>query len=171
MPFCCSLSGAGRLESYKHAYYMHDMEDNFAFEVAETAQVLRREFDRRAAALGVTRAQWRVLARLARHDGQRQVELADALDVEPITLCRMIDRLSDAGLVERRRDDEDRRAWRIHLTPVAQPVLRRLLALGETFLGDALDGITAEEQARVRDVLARVRGNFTDSGRAARGAS
>jgi len=59
------------------------MDSNFAFDVAETAQVLRREFDRRAAALGVTRAQWRVLTRLGRRDGLRQVELADQLDVEP----------------------------------------------------------------------------------------
>ncbi len=88
------------------------VDPNFAFSVAETALALRREFDRRAAALGVTRAQWRVLARLGRQDGLRQVALADALDVEPITLCRMIDRLSDAGLVERRHDEEDRRAWR-----------------------------------------------------------
>ena len=106
------------------------MDSNFAFCVAETAQAMRREFDRRAQALGVTRAQWRVLARLGRQDGLRQVELADALDVEPITLCRMIDRLSDAGLVERRADEEDRRAWRIDLTAKAGPMIESLRALG-----------------------------------------
>lgn len=147
------------------------MDSNFAFDVAETAQALRREFDRRAAALGVTRAQWRVLARLSRRDGLRQVELANQLDVEPITLCRMIDRLAEAGLVERRRDDEDRRAWRIHLTPASQPVIVRLQALAETFLADALDGVSASDQSRVRDVLARVRGNFASGARAARRAS
>ncbi|HEV2866551.1 MAG TPA: MarR family transcriptional regulator, partial [Allosphingosinicella sp.] len=88
--------------------------ESFAFEVAETARAIRRDFDRRAAILGTTRAQWRVLARLVRQDGQRQVDLADALDVEPITLCRMVDRLAEAGLVERRADEADRRAWRIH---------------------------------------------------------
>jgi DNA-binding MarR family transcriptional regulator len=136
------------------------MDRNFAFEVAETAQALRRAFDRRAAALGVTRAQWRVLARLGREDGLRQVALADALDLEPITLCRMIDRLEEAGLVERRRDESDRRAWRIHLTEKAVPVTERLRALAAEFLGEALDGVDAPEQARVLDALARVRSNL-----------
>ncbi|HEU0097306.1 MAG TPA: MarR family transcriptional regulator [Allosphingosinicella sp.] len=139
------------------------MDSNFAFEVAKTAHALRRSFDRRAAALGVTRAQWRVLAWLGREDGMRQVELADGLDVEPITLCRMIDRLAEAGLVERRPDEEDRRAWRIHLTAAAAPVIESLRGLAEEFLDEALDGVSDAEQARVRDVLARVRANLAGS--------
>jgi MarR family transcriptional regulator for hemolysin len=150
---------------------MRVMDSNFAFCVAETAQALRRAFDRRAAALGVTRAQWRVLARLGREDGLRQVALADALDVEPITLCRMIDRLSDAGLVERRRDDEDRRAWRIHLTAKAGPVLESLRTLGQAFLDDVLEGVPDEEQKIVLNALARVRANIARGGNAARRAS
>jgi MarR family transcriptional regulator, transcriptional regulator for hemolysin len=136
------------------------MDSNFAFEVAETALVLRRDFDRRAGELGVTRAQWRVLSRLSRQDGLRQVELAEALDVEPITLCRMIDRLAEAGLVERRADEGDRRAWRIHLTAKAGPLIETLRGIAETFLADALSGIDETEQARVRFVLARVRANI-----------
>lgn len=136
------------------------MDSNFAFEVAKTAHALRRAFDRRAAALGVTRAQWRVLAWLGREDGMRQVELAEGLDVEPITLCRMIDRLAEAGLVERRRDEEDRRAWRIHLTPAAHPVIGHLRELAADFLEQALDGVADSDQALVRDVLARVRTNL-----------
>jgi MarR family transcriptional regulator for hemolysin len=135
------------------------MDSNFAFEVAETAQVLRRDFDRRAAELGVTRAQWRVLARLSRQDGVRQVELAEALDVEPITLCRMIDRLEEAGMVERRADEEDRRAWRIHLTAKALPLIETLRGIAENFLAEVLSGVSDREQAGVRDVLARVRAN------------
>jgi MarR family transcriptional regulator, transcriptional regulator for hemolysin len=140
------------------------MDRNFAFDVAETAQALRRAFDRRAATLGVTRAQWRVLAWLGHQDGLRQVELADALDLEPITLCRMIDRLAEAELVERRRDDEDRRAWRIHLTEKAGPVLDGLRGVASEFLAEALDGVSEAEQARVRDVLARVRSNLARVG-------
>jgi DNA-binding MarR family transcriptional regulator len=141
------------------------MDSNFAFDVAETAQALRRAFDRRAAALGVTRAQWRVLAWLGREDGLRQVALADALDLEPITLCRMIDRLTEAGLVERRPDDEDRRAWRIHLTAKALPLLEKLRGVASEFLDEALDGVAEAEQARVRDILARVRSNLAAGGR------
>lgn len=139
---------------------MRAMDSNFAYEVAKTAHALRRAFDRRAAAVGVTRAQWRVLAWLGREDGIRQVDLADGLDVEPITLCRMIDRLAEAGLVERRPDDVDRRAWRIHLTPAAHPVIEHLRELAADFLDEALEGVSEAEQAKVRDVLERVRDNL-----------
>ena len=141
------------------------MDSNFAYEVAKTAHALRRAFDRRAAVLGVTRAQWRVLAWLGREDGIRQVALADGLDVEPITLCRMIDRLAEAGLVERRPDDEDRRAWRIHLTAAARPVIEKLRELASDFLDEALEGVSEADQARVRDTLALVRSNLADSAR------
>jgi len=136
----------------------------FAFEVAETARLLRRDFDRRAAALGVTRAQWRVLVRLAGKAGVRQVELADALDVEPITLCRIIDRLEEAGLVERRRDEVDRRAWNIHLTAKAGPLIDQLHALSEVFHRDALAGVSPADLRRTLDILARVRANLGRGG-------
>lgn len=137
------------------------MQDNFAFEVTETARLIRREANRRAAVLGATKAQWRVLARLRRNGGGlRQVELAEALDVEPITLCRMLDRLEEGGLIERRRDEEDRRAWRIHLTPAATPLIGKLEKMGKIFNADILDGISAAELAAARAVLDRVRANL-----------
>jgi DNA-binding MarR family transcriptional regulator len=146
--------------------------DNFGFEVAETAHVMRREFDRRAAALGVTRAQWRVLARLARRDGVRQIDLADALDLEAITLSRMIDRLAAAELVERRADEHDRRAWNIWLTPKARPLIDKLWTVGSAFLADALEDISEEERRTTERVLARIRNNLSKSGvEAARKAS
>jgi MarR family transcriptional regulator for hemolysin len=136
------------------------MDSNFAFEVSETAHALRRAFDRRACELGTTRAQWRLLARLARDDGQRQVALAEALDVEPITLSRMVDRLCEAGLVERRADEEDRRAWRVHLTDRAGPLIEQLHALADDFLTGALEGIAGPEQQAVLETLRRVRRNL-----------
>jgi MarR family transcriptional regulator, transcriptional regulator for hemolysin len=144
----------------KHTYYVRPME-NFAFEVVESARLIRREANRRAAVLGATKAQWRVLARLKRAgDALRQVELADALDVEPITLCRMIDRLEEAGLVERRRDDNDRRAWRIFLTAEAAPVLVKLEEMGKAFNADILAGIGEADREAARRVLARIRFNL-----------
>ena len=135
--------------------------ENFAFEVAETARLIRREANRRAAVLGATKAQWRVLARLHRSGGGlRQIALAEALDVEPITLCRMIDRLEEAGLVERRRDAADRRAWRIHLTEAAAPVLTKLEAMGTQFNADILAGIAEPDRAAAQRVLARIRHNL-----------
>ena len=140
---------------------MRGIMENFAFEVVETARLMRREANKRAAVLGATKAQWRVLARLSRTgDGVRQIELADALDVEPITLCRMIDRLEEAGLVERRRDGADRRAWRIHLTEAAAPVIAKLEAMGVGFNADILAGIPDADRAAALRVLGRIRQNL-----------
>lgn len=140
--------------------------ESFGFEVSETALVMRRDFDRRASGLGVTRAQWRVLARLNMKNGVRQVDLAEALDIEPITLCRMIDRLEDAGLVERRRDEIDRRAWNIFLTDKAKPLLDEVQSLARQLQEDALMGISDEDQRHALEILARVRANINRSGAA-----
>jgi DNA-binding MarR family transcriptional regulator len=135
--------------------------ENYAFEIVETARLIRREANKRAAVLGATKAQWRVLAYLKRTgDGARQIDLAEALDVEPITLCRMIDRLEEAGLAERRRDETDRRAWRIHLTPAAAPMLLKLEEMGVAFNADMLAGISKAERETVLRVLGRMRANL-----------
>lgn len=137
---------------------MGAMED-LPFEIGETAHALRKAFDRRASALGVTRAQWKVLFRLTRSPGLRQVELADILDIEPITLTRILDRLEEAGLVERQRDPEDRRAWRLQVTDKAKPLVERLKLLGSELVGEAFADIDRAELDQVRGVLARVREN------------
>jgi DNA-binding MarR family transcriptional regulator len=134
------------------------MED-LPFEIGETAHALRRAFDRRAAALGVTRAQWKVLFRLTRTPGVRQVELADMLDVEPITLSRIVDRLEEAGHVERVADPADRRAWRLQVTEKAEPLVAKLRELGRELVEEAFAGIERAEIERARQVLAQVRGN------------
>jgi len=134
------------------------MED-LPFEIGETAHALRRAFDRRAAALGVTRAQWKVLFRLTRTPGLRQVELADLLDVEPITLSRIVDRLEEAGHVERVADPADRRAWRLQVTEKAKPLVAKLRDLGSELVEDAFAGIDPREIERARQVLAQVREN------------
>lgn len=130
------------------------------FEIAETAHALRRSFDRRAATLGVTRAQWKVLFRLSRQPGLRQVELADKLDVEPITLSRIIDRLAEAGLVERTPDPADRRAWRLQVTETAQPLIAKLRTLADGLIDDAFTGVSDDEMDRMRINLARIRENL-----------
>ena len=134
------------------------MED-LPFEIAETAHTLRRAFDRRASALGVTRAQWKVLFRLTRTPGLRQVELADMLDVEPITLSRIIDRLEEAGHVERTPDPTDRRAWRLQVTAGAMPLVKRLRAVAHDLVEEAFADIDPRELERMRGVLAQVREN------------
>jgi len=130
-----------------------------AWEIGETSRMMRRYYDRRASALGVTSAQWRLLLRLSREPGLKQVELAERLDVEPITACRIVDRLEEAGLVERQRDPDDRRAWRLVLTEKAQPILNRLRALAEEMSGEAFAGMSGEEVEAMRGKLARIREN------------
>jgi len=133
--------------------------ETLPFEIGETAHALRKGFDRLAVGLGVTRAQWKVLFKLTRTPGLRQVELADMLDIEPITLCRIVDRLEEAGLVERMRDPADRRAWRLNVTVQAQPLIEKLRAVGAKLVDEAFAGIDPREIEGARQVLTRVREN------------
>jgi len=133
--------------------------ETLPFEIGETAHALRKAFDRHAVGLGVTRAQWKVLFRLTRSPGMRQVELADLLDIEPITLCRIADRLEEAGLIERVRDPDDRRAWQLFVTKKAEPVVDQLRAVGAKLIEEAFAGIPAQEIATARAVLATIREN------------
>ena len=133
--------------------------ETLPFEIGETAHALRRAFDRKAVGLGVTRAQWKVLFKLTRTPELRQIELADMLEIEPITLTRIIDRLEEAGLVERARDPDDRRAWRLHVTAKAQPLIAKLGALADEMIAEAFAGIDPKDIEITRTVLGRVREN------------
>lgn len=96
------------------------------FLLHDVARLLRYEADRRASAHGMTRAQWIILFWLERQPGLSQKELAEILEVEPITVARLIDRLEARGMVERRADARDRRIWRLHLLPASATVLEEL---------------------------------------------
>jgi MarR family transcriptional regulator for hemolysin len=133
--------------------------ETLPFEIAETAHALRKAFDRRAVGMGVTRAQWKVLFRLERQPGLRQIELADMLDIEPITLSRIVDRLEEAKLVERVADPADRRAWRLHVTALAQPLIAKLRAVADEMIAEAFAGVDPKEIEITREVLGRVREN------------
>jgi DNA-binding MarR family transcriptional regulator len=127
------------------------------FLVHDVARLMRYRFDFRARALGVTRPQWRALFTIAVNEGMTQAALAERLDVERITLCRMIDRLADAGLVERRADPKDRRVWRIHLLPAAYPIVDQLAAIGADIEAEALSVLSPDERETLRDMLTRLR--------------
>ena len=136
-------------------------QDSLAFLLSDAARLLRRRFDARARALGVSRAQWQVLFALSRQEGSNQTNLAEYLEVETITLCRMVDRLAEAGLVERRADPTDRRAWRLFLTDAARPLLDELRQVGEAVVGDALDGIDDAMRDALAAGLSRLRNNLS----------
>jgi DNA-binding MarR family transcriptional regulator len=126
-------------------------------EIGETAHALRKAFTRRAVSVGVTGAQWKVLFKLTLKPGLRQTDLADLLDIEPITLTRIIDRLQEAGLVERTPDPTDRRAWRLQVTAKAQPVVGKLRAIADEMTAEAFSGIDPNDIEVTRKVLAQVR--------------
>jgi MarR family transcriptional regulator, transcriptional regulator for hemolysin len=113
----------------------------FAFMLNDVARMLRTYADHKAAQFGITRAQWVVLVRVDRSEGLKQSELAEILDLQPISLTRLLDKLCDSGLIERRADPVDRRAKRLYLTPAARPLLEKLGALGEDLMATALSGV------------------------------
>lgn len=135
--------------------------ENIGSILADTSRMMRRAFDARARSIGVTRPQWQVLVTLGRHEGINQGGLAEQLDVEPITVCRMVDRLQEAGLVERRADAADRRSWRLHLTPRAHELLDQLRPLADAMIEEAVDGISPENRKLLVRLLTQVRENLT----------
>ncbi len=137
------------------------MEDTLASLFSDTSRLMRRYFDERAREIGITRPQWQVLTMLNRHEGINQGGLAELLVVEPITLCRMVDRLQEAELVERRRDPNDRRAWLLFLTDRARQLLTDLKPVGEQLVQKAFAGLEPGELEQLRRALRCVRDNLT----------
>lgn len=137
------------------------------FLLYDVARLLRRRFDGRAQAFGLTRAQWHVLVVLKRQEGLNQSALADLMDMEPITLSRHIDRLESAGWVERRPDPNDRRARRLYLGERVTPLLEDMRKLGSEVFGAALEGISEAEAAQLVDILDRMRSNLAGKGEGA----
>lgn len=138
------------------------------FVVSDVARLLRRRFDRRARArtLGLTRAQAFVLAQLAREEGISQATLAQRLDVEPITLARLVDKLEAAGLIERRRNRQDRRAYRLYLSEAASPLLDEIFAIAAEVREEALVGLDEAERAQLIEALLAIKANLLTGGSA-----
>ena len=132
----------------------------FAFLVNDVGRLLRTYADQQARQFGMTRAQWAVLARLEYAEGLKQSELADLLDLQPITLTRLVDRLCANGLIERRADPSDRRAKRLYLTAQARPLMNRLADLGENMMATVLEGLDAAKLEQMTANLSGVRDNL-----------
>jgi DNA-binding MarR family transcriptional regulator len=134
--------------------------------IHDVARLLRSRIDQQAQAIGLTSAQWRVLSSVARAELRKeeplnQAALADQMDMEPITLSRLIDRMEQANLIERRPDPGDRRAHRLYLTENARPMVAKFRTVAADCIGNAFAGVTDAEMDLVSDVLTRVRANLT----------
>jgi len=136
------------------------MSDSLGFLISDVSRLTRRRFDERARQVGATRAQWRTLTTLSRNEGLNQGALADLLEVEPITLCRMIDRLEESGLVERRRDPADRRAWQLFLTEKSTPMLADLRAMADDLFEQMLLGLDDSSRDALTGSLDVIRANL-----------
>jgi MarR family transcriptional regulator, transcriptional regulator for hemolysin len=132
----------------------------FAFTLNDVARMLRTYADHKAAQFGITRAQWVVLVRVDRSEGLKQSELAEMLELAPISLTRLLDKLCDSGLIERRADPIDRRVKRLFLTPAARPLLEKLAELGEELMATALVGVEGESIERMVGQLGVVKENL-----------
>lgn len=134
--------------------------ENLGYLLGDSSRLLRYDFDDRVRMVGVTGPQARLLLNLARSEGENQGFFADALEVEPITLCRMVDRMAEAGLIERRRDPADRRAWRLHLTERSRPMIARLRECVDALVEDMMQGVDAAERGAFAQTLIAIRANL-----------
>lgn len=140
---------------------MHsDLDRRFGFVLHDVSRLLRKRFDRLAQRLGLTRAQWVAIAHLYRRQGVNQAALAELLEVEQITVGRLVDRLEAAGWVERRPDPDDRRAKCLYLTEKVYPMLTQMRALADEVQSEALRGVAPEQHELLIDTLLTVKRNL-----------
>ena len=136
---------------------------DFLFALFETQRLLRLYAEKQARRFGLTRAQWGVLAKLERTEGMKQAEIADLMEIQPITLTRLIDKLCDMGLIERRSDDSDRRVNRLYLTQAARPLMLKLAGLRNELTTTALAGLSAADTDLLVAQLETVKNNVREA--------
>jgi DNA-binding MarR family transcriptional regulator len=133
------------------------------FTLGEVQRLVRAYADKQAARYGITRAQWAVLAKVERAEGLKQTELAEQMEMQPITLTRLIDRLCDNGWIERRSDDSDRRVNRLYLLKAARPLLCKLSGLRSELTATALQGINPADAHRLLGNLETIKENVRNA--------
>jgi DNA-binding MarR family transcriptional regulator len=136
---------------------------NLLFTLGEVQRLVRAYADRQAARFGITRAQWAVLAKVERAEGLKQTELAEQMEMQPITLTRLVDRLCDNGWIERRSDDADRRVNRLYLRKAARPLLGKLSGLRSELTATALEGIAPSDAQRLLAQLETIKENVRNA--------
>jgi len=139
---------------------LFDPDRNLGVLVTDVAKLLRRNFDRRLQSLGLTQAQWRAIVNIARTEGMSQTALAECLEIQPITVGRLIDRMESAGWVERRSHPLDRRAVQLYLTPKSQPILEEIHARAADLTAECVAGVPVAAQKQLFDHLQRMKQNL-----------
>ena len=142
---------------------MDDQSPTLGFLLHDVARLLRKRFEQNARGSGLTRSQWQVLAYLSRSEGINQSGLAELLDVEPITLTRILDKLETLKLVERRPDPSDRRVWNLYLTAAARQKLQEARKIGDVTRTEALAGISAADRQQLLKTLQILKTNLAEA--------
>ena len=132
-------------------------ESTLSFVLHDVARLMRKRFERLTRAAGLTRAQWQVLSKLSMHAGIYQKGLADLLEVEPVTLVRLLDKMQARGLIERRNHPTDRRFFLLFLTPSAHPLLKFMRSIGEQTRLEAMADFSPQEYDQLQQYLERMR--------------
>ena len=144
-----------------------DLKRQLVAQLVESSRLLRNYIDHRAKSRGTTRAQWIVLFRLREQEGLSQVDLADVLELQPISLVRLLDRLVEHGLLERRHDPKDRRANRLFLTVAGRQLVDDLDSLRDSIAEDVLQDVATESiqtsLETLRDIKDRIK-SFAEPG-------
>jgi DNA-binding MarR family transcriptional regulator len=133
------------------------MHSKFGFLSYEISHIIRQRFNKAAEPIGFTHAQWRALVHLSENQNCRQIDLAEILEIKPITLVKQIDLLEEAGLIKRNKDSEDRRAYRLELLPKAHDVMQQLWEIADALEAQVLSVLTTDEQQALSTLLERVK--------------
>lgn len=139
---------------------MDTQRENLAYLLGDVSRLIRRTFQQRIEGSTLTLAQARALVYISRNEGMRQVDLAEMLEIQPITLARLIDLLEQNELVERRSAPADRRVCLLFLTPAATPHLAAIREVARTIFAEVLHGVDKQQIAAFHAVLHRMRENL-----------
>ena len=139
---------------------IYPAKDSLGFLLADVSRLMRRAYERRAEATGLTLAQARLLVYISTHEGARQVDLAELLEIQPITLARLVDQLVALGLAERRAAPNDRRAHLIHTTAAAQPQLQAIASVAQEIRQQALQDLAPDQIACLTHALKSMRSHL-----------
>jgi DNA-binding MarR family transcriptional regulator len=144
---------------------MSNAHSTLGFLLHEVARLMRKRFEQKALTSGLTRSQWQAIVYLSKNEGIHQSALAELLEIEPITLTRILDKLVDRGLIERRQHDTDRRIWLLFLREAARPLLADLQPLAEATRAEALMGVCEADRDRLVHTLNCMKTNLTAANR------
>lgn len=134
----------------------------FGFLLSETSRTLRRRFEQKAQDYNLTSAQWRAIVEVSRQEGMTQVALAQRLEIEPMTVCRLVDRMEAAGFVSREPDPADKRAKLVRLTDQSRGILDKMRKIAHLVYEEAFDGFSDDERVSLVAALNRINANLSD---------